>query len=289
MARSAHPSVRRSKPQPADPRLAIPELEARIEASRGSFKHSVEIQERVRSRGEPMKEHQLFFPAQDLAKEAGCLCALGRWPEAKAAFLEGSRFSEEGAFYGGRLRRGALGGAIQDAILAGERERALRLVHRERPPLLEEGRTLSFYLAEEPLLTGDEAGLRRVIEEAREYERTHEAGFPGYWDAVEALLQGSADAFAAGIAKVLEKHGVLTRVHNSFLYNAADALLCRSATALAILAAWRGIRLPADLPGRRKVVRWPLIDLTEFDGKPLERDTKFELEADFIPPGLLPE
>ena len=47
MAQSARPSEARSKRQP-DPRSAVPELEARVQNSKESFEHSLQLQERAR-------------------------------------------------------------------------------------------------------------------------------------------------------------------------------------------------------------------------------------------------
>ena len=215
--------------------------------------------------------------------------ALGEFDEARRAIAEAAPILEETTFSNPQDSDLYMP-ALHAAILAGDREGALR-VARRRADLSEIPKVIlvrACYERALPLLVdGQDDEARPAVEEAKAVN-PKKAWYRGLGALMGSILDRDAAAYARGLEEVLSSHHAYACRKSSHIRNSWNSFVCVPATALAIVAAWRGLPLPTDLPSRRKTLKnLNVIGITEFEGRPLEQGTTFDLEVEYIPEALV--
>jgi hypothetical protein len=278
-----HPSVRSGAT--AVPRgLALAELRGRLEVS-----------ERTREMWAPDKPR---VPDAELMATrhyaSGPLLSglwhvlLGELDSAKRCFAEAADLCEEAAFLPSPDLNTFVA-ALEAAILAGDKPRADRIARRYAEvtwpgEFTADGR--AYRMGIPMLVAGDIEAARPLIDEARALN-PRKAWYVGLGDLLHAVAQRDTAALTVALETVLKDHHAQS-VRRSQIWNSVRSFICVPATVLVILAAWRGVALPADVPSRHgRLKNLLVIALTEFDGRQLEKGATFELEVDYIPASLI--
>jgi hypothetical protein len=215
--------------------------------------------------------------------------ALGEIDAARREFADAARlyaellaaFPQDGT---GRLM------SVYSALLAGDRTAAVRFAHHWAALQVPANvvRDAACYHRALPLLIAQrDAEARPVIEEARSLDPKKAWG-RGIGALMGAIVDANAAALSSGLEEVLKDHHGSACRKGSQTWNSIGSFLCVEATALAVIAAWRGIPVPSDLPTRRATLKKLLvISVTEFEGRPLEKGTTFDLDVDYLPETLV--
>jgi len=176
--------------------------------------------------------------------------------------------------------------SLYSALLAGDRAAATRFAthwaNLQVPANVV--RDAACYQRALPLvIAGRDAEARPAIGEAKAVD-PKKAWCRGLGALMGAIVDRDAAAYASALEEVLKGHHASACRKGSQTWNSLGSFLCVEATALAIVAAWRGLALPAELPSRRATLKNLLvIGVTEFEGGPLPKGTTFDLEVDYLP------
>jgi hypothetical protein len=278
-----HPGVHRGA-SVAPPGLALAELRARLEDS-----------ERTREMwapGEPRVPHMELTARSHYASNplvSGLWhVLLGELDRAKRRFTEAADLCEEAAFLS-PPDLNTFVAAVEAAILAGDRPRAHRIARRHAEANW--GGTFTadlraYNLGLPMLVAGAVEESRPLIGVARALD-PKKAWYVGLGDLLHAVAEGNAGGLAVALDTVLKDHHARS-VRRSQIWNSVRSFICVPATVLLILAAWRGVEVPMDVTSRNATLKNLLvIGITEFDGRPLEKGTTFELEVDYVPAALI--
>jgi hypothetical protein len=213
---------------------------------------------------------------------------LGELDSAKRSFAEAADLCEEAAFLP-PADLNTFVAALEAATLAGDKPRADRIARRYAEvswpgEFTADGR--AYRMGIPMLIAGDIEGARALIDEARALD-PRKAWYVGLGDLLHAVAGCDATGLAVSLETVLKDHHARS-IRRSQIWNSVRSFVCVPATVLVILAAWRGVALPADVPFRNaRLKKLLVIALTEFDGLQLEKGATFELEVDYIPASLI--
>jgi hypothetical protein len=212
--------------------------------------------------------------------------ALGDYAGAKAAFGECARLLSD------VLRRHpdpqSYVSALQSAILAGLPDLA-RHIAQDRETMRGELRAVpdaeGFQRALPLLVLGLDDEARPWIEKAKAVV-PEKAWRRGMGALLGALAEKDADAFGRASEEMLAHHHASANHKGSETWNSEHSFLCAPAISLSILARGRGMSIP-EPPSRRATLKNLLsVYLTEFEGRPLEKGTTFDLAVDYLPDAL---
>jgi hypothetical protein len=274
-----------SSEDPKPPGLAEAELRGRLRAAESTRELYGPGKTRVPSM-EPMARHGW---ANGPYQYGVLRTALGEFDAAgrnftEAALLYSEIMADDPQDGSGRMM------SLHSALLAGDRTLALQFAHHWVNSAVPENvvRDAACYQRALPLLiTQRDAEARPAIEEAKAVD-PKKAVVRGLGALMGAIVDANAAAYASTLEEVLKNHHGSACRKGSQTWNSLNSFLCVEAAALAVIAAWRGMALPPELPSRRATLKnLPVIGVTEFEGRPLEKGSTFDLDVDYLPEALV--
>lgn len=214
--------------------------------------------------------------------------ALGDMPKARAAFAEHAKLWDGILAQAADEHQGYID-ALHSALLCGDGLLARRLAGR-RGELQGDTKAVPDRAAYERALPAlvlgkdDEALASLARAKAVSPENAWRRGLG---ELARAVVERDAAALAPSLEELLSHHHGRANHRGSDLWNSELSYLCVPAIALLVVARERGLSVP-EPPSKRATLKNLLaVYLTEFQGRPLEKGTTYDLDVDYVPDALL--